>query len=195
MVCTLASSQPTFQDYFDARRYPCGEALIPYSKILVRATNWIGDAVMSLPALAAIRQRFPKAEIVALARPWVADIYEGERALDRVIRYTAARGLREWGAKFRLARQLAAERFDCAILLQNAFEAALLARLAGIPRRIGYDRDARGWLLTDAVAVPKPGDIPRHQRYYYLELLRRAGVIDEIPASDAIRLEGTRQAA
>src|SRR5438876_12160442 len=88
-------------------RYPCGEAPIPYSKILVRATNWVGDAVMSLPALAAIRQRFPSAEIVALARPWVADIYEGERALDRVIRYTAARGLREWGAKFRLARELA----------------------------------------------------------------------------------------
>src|SRR5439155_4245195 len=176
-------------------RYPCGEALIPYSKILVRATNWIGDAVMSLPALAAIRQRFPKAEIVALARPWVADIYEGERALDRVIRYTAARGLREWGAKFRLARELAAERFDCAILLQNAFEAALLARLAGIPRRIGYDRDGRGWLLTDRVAVPARGDIPRHERYYYLELLRRAGVIEDIPASESIRLEGCSAAA
>src|SRR5205823_576761 len=127
--------------------------------------------------------------------PWVADIYEGERALDRVIRYTAARGLREWGAKFRLARELAAERFDCAILLQNAFEAALLARLAGIPKRIGYDRDGRGWLLTDAVAVPKAGEIPRHQRFYYLELLRRAGLIDELPASEAIRLDNAAGAA
>jgi len=136
--------------------------LTPYSKILIRATNWIGDAVMSVPALAAIRDSFPKAEIVALARPWVADIYAGETSIDRVIRYHAARGLRDWGAKWKLAGELRRERFDCAILLQNAFEAALLARLAGIPKRIGYARDGRGWLLTDPIAVPKPGDIPRH---------------------------------
>ena len=177
------------------RRYPYGEGQISYSKILIRATNWIGDAVMSLPALGAIREAFPKAEIVALARPWVADIYEGESAVDRVIRYRAARGARDWGAKWRLARELRAERFDCAILLQNAFEAALLARLAGIPKRIGYDRDGRGWLLTDALAVPKPGEIPRHERFYYLELLRRAGVIGELPASEVIRLSGAGKAA
>jgi heptosyltransferase-2 len=150
---------------------------------------------MSVPALAAIRGRFPKAEIVVLARPWVADIYAGETSIDRVIHYHAARGLRDWGAKWKLAGELRRERFDCAILLQNAFEAALLARLAGIPKRIGYDRDGRGWLLTDPVAVPKPGDIPRHERFYYLELLRRAGVIDAIPLSGAIRLEGASQAA
>src|SRR5260370_42553393 len=137
---------------------------------------------MSVPALAAIRSSFPKAEIVVLARPWVADIYAGETSIDRVIRYHAARGLRGWGAKWNLASELRKERFDCAILLQNAFEAALLARLAGIPRRIGYDRDGRGWPLTDPVAVPKRDDIPRHERYYYLELLRRAGVIEDIPA-------------
>jgi len=169
--------------------------LTPYSKILIRATNWIGDAVMSIPALAAIRRRFPKAEIVVLARPWVADIYAGESSIDRVIPYHAARGLRDWAAKWTLAGELRRERFDCAILLQNAFEAALLVRLAGIPKRIGYDRDGRGWLLTDAVNVPKPGDIPRHERFYYLELLRRAGIVDAIPASDAIRLEGAREAA
>jgi len=169
--------------------------LITYSKILIRATNWVGDAVMSVPALAAIRRSFPKAEIVVLARPWVADIYAGETSINRVIRYHAPGGLRGWGAKWRLARGLRRERFDCAILLQNAFEAALLVWLAGIPKRIGFDRDGRGWLLTDPVAVPKPGDIPRHERFYYLELLRRAGVIDAMPPSDAIRLEGTAQAA
>ncbi|MGH9658262.1 MAG: lipopolysaccharide heptosyltransferase II, partial [Bryobacteraceae bacterium] len=87
------------------------------------------------------------------------------------------------------------ERFDCAILLQNAFEAALVARLAGIPRRIGYDRDGRRWLLTGAVPVPKPGEIPRHERFYYLELLRRAGLIERIPAVEEIRLDGAAQAA
>ncbi len=176
------------------RRYSCEGALIPYSKILIRATNWVGDAVMSLPALAAIRARFPDAEIVALARPWVADIYAGDRSLDRVILYRAAGGLRDWKAKWALARQLRAEAFDCAILLQNAFEAALLARLAGIPRRIGYDRDGRGWLLTDAIPVPEPGSIPRHQRCY-LELLRRARILDALPRSQAIRLDQAGQSA
>ncbi len=163
-------------------------------KILVRATNWIGDAVMSLPALAAIRATFPTAEIAVLARPWVADIYARQTAIDRVILYRLARGARDLGAKWDLAKQLRNEAFDCAILLQNAFEAALLVRLAGIPRRIGYDRDGRGWLLTDPIAVPKPSDIPRHQSFYYLELLRRAGILETLPASASIRLDGIDQA-
>jgi len=157
-----------------------------YLKILVRATNWVGDAVMSLPALRAIRSRYPEAHISVLAKPWVAGLYSRERFADRVIPYTAV----TLADKLRLAWRLRAEHFDCAILLQNAFEAATIARIAGIPERIGYDRDARGWLLTRAVPVPKPGEIPRHERYYYLELLRRAGVIDTVPDIAAIRLEG-----
>ncbi|MEO7142792.1 MAG: lipopolysaccharide heptosyltransferase II [Bryobacteraceae bacterium] len=161
-----------------------------YSRILVRATNWVGDAVMSLPALRALRERFPKAYIAILALPTVADLYAREPFCDRLIPYNAARGARDWTAKWRIARTLAPERFDCAILLQNAFEAALVARLAGIPERIGYARDGRGWLLTRAIAVPGRGSIPRHERFYYLELLRRAGVLDKRPANGAIRLEG-----
>lgn len=86
------------------------------------------------------------------------------------------------------------ENFDCAILLQNAFEAAAVAFLAGIPERIGYARDGRSPLLTKAIAIPKAGEIPRHERFYYLELLRRAGIIDEMPVSDRIRLEGSAAA-
>ena len=86
------------------------------------------------------------------------------------------------------ATNCGARRFDCAILLQNAFEAAWIAWLARIPARIGYKRDGRQLLLTRAVDVPKPGEIPRHERFYYLELLRRAGLIDTLPASPAIRL-------
>ncbi len=150
---------------------------------------------MSLPAIAATREAFPSAEIVVLARPWVADIYAGEPSVDRVIPWRVKGGFRDWPAKWRLTQQLKAEHFDCAILLQNAFEAALIARLAGICKRIGYDRDGRGWLLTDAIAVPKKGEIPRHERFYYLELLRRAGIVRELPQSDAIRLTAASQAA
>jgi heptosyltransferase II len=168
---------------------------VHFSKILVRATNWVGDAVMSLPALRAIRARFPDAEIALLARPWVADLYARETWCTRIIPYTAGKGARDWAGKWRAAAELRSERFDCAILLQNAFEAALIAWHARIPVRIGYDRDARGWLLTHAVRMPRPGEIPPHQRYYYLELLRRAGIIEAMPEVPAIRLEGLADAA
>jgi heptosyltransferase-2 len=166
-----------------------------YSKILVRATNWVGDAVMSLPALQALREQMPEAHITILARPWVADIYERERFADDVIPYSSPRGWTDLSGKLRLARELRAHQFDCAVLLQNAFEAAALAWLAGIPNRIGYNRDARGWLLTNAVPPPREGEIPKHQRFYYLELLRRSGLLNDLPASESIRLHGARDAA
>jgi heptosyltransferase-2 len=162
-------------------------------RVLVRATNWIGDAVMSLPAIRAVRQRYPHAHIALLARPWVADLYARESAIDEIIPYSARPGLHELRNKWALARSL--REFDAAILLQNAFEAAAVTRLAGIPLRVGYDRDARGWLLTHAVPVPRAGEIPRHERYYYLELLRRAGILTSLPDVPAIRLEGRTAAA
>jgi len=161
------------------------------SRVCVRATNWLGDAVMSLPSIRAIRQIFPHAHIALVARPWVADLYARERSIDRVIPYTPRKGL---AAKRAFAAMLRREHFDAAILLQNAFDAALLAWLAGIPERIGYNRDARGLLLTQAISVPEPGDIPRHQRFYYLELLRRAGMLERFPETGAIRLEGIDEA-
>lgn len=149
---------------------------------------------MSLPALRAIRARFPNAHVAVLARPWVADLYAREPFADEVIPLTSARGARDFGGKWRVATELRARKFDCAILLQNAFEAALITWLARIPRRIGYDRDGRGLLLTDAIPVPGAGETPRHQRFYYLELLRRAGILPEFPADDSVRLEGAAAA-
>jgi heptosyltransferase-2 len=154
---------------------------LDFSNILVRATNWVGDAVMSLPALRAIRERFSTARISVLAKPWVADLYGRESFIDEIILYS---GQSPW----RTGHQLRSRRFDCAILLQNAFEAAWIAWLARIPTRIGYKRDGRQLLLTRAVNVPKPGQIPRHERFYYLELLRRAGIIGALPESEEIRL-------
>ncbi|MEQ1948818.1 MAG: lipopolysaccharide heptosyltransferase II [Bryobacteraceae bacterium] len=158
----------------------------PYRKILVRATNWVGDAVMSLPALRALREQFPTSEICILAKPWVADLYGREPFCDRMIPYSP----KTLGEKWAAGRALAKENFDCAILLQNAFEAAMVAFAAGIPERIGYARDGRSFLLTKAISVPERGSIPPHERFYYLELLRRAGIINKLPESDAIRLDG-----
>ncbi len=145
---------------------------------------------MSLPALQAIRGRFPRADRRP-ARPWVGDIYAREPFADRVILLTAGRGTKDLGGIWRAAQSLRPERFDCAILLQNAFEAALIAWLAGIPRRIGYNRDGRGLLLTDPIRLPAAAEIPSHQRFYYLEMLRRAGLLDGNPSDAPIRLEKT----
>ena len=149
---------------------------------------------MSLPAIRAVRNRYPEASIAVLAKPWVGDLYAREKCIDYVIPYSARGGLREWGAKRQFAQQLRKERFNCAILLQNAFEAALIVWMAGIPRRIGYNRDGRGWLLTDAIPVPEPGDIPRHERFYYLELLRRVEICPILPPVSSIELDGREEA-
>jgi heptosyltransferase-2 len=164
-------------------------------KILVRATSWVGDAVLSLPALQALRESHPAAEIHILARPWVSGLYGRESFCDELIPYEAPRGWHGFGEKQRLAADLRRRRFDCAILLQNAFEAAALVRWAGIPQRIGYARDARGWLLTHPIPVPRPGEIPRHQRFYYLELLKRAKLIPAYETDSVIRLNGMAAAA
>lgn len=143
--------------------------------ILVRATNWIGDAIMTLPAVRTIRENFPQAKITVLAQPWVADIFTANPLVDRVMVYHKKTSHAGLTGMWRLSRELAAERFDLAILLQNAFEAALLARLARIPVIAGFNRDARGLLLTHPVTVTREIK-SRHQVYYYQYLLTALGL-------------------
>ncbi|HSU30633.1 MAG TPA: lipopolysaccharide heptosyltransferase II [Bryobacteraceae bacterium] len=165
------------------------------SRILVRATNWVGDAVMSLPALQALREQFPRAHISILAKPWVAGLYRREPFCDELIPYGPTKGWKGWGERWAIAQDLRRRKFDCAVLLQNAFEAAAIAYLAGIPRRIGYNRDARGSLLTHPIPVPKVGETPTHQRFYYLELLKRAKLIPGYAPDASVRLFGASEAA
>lgn len=154
-------------------------------KILIRSTNWIGDAIMTTPAVRTIRQNFPEAHIAILAYPWVADIFRNCPHVDAVISYDKRgehQGLR---GLWRLGRQLAAAEFDAAILLQNAFEAAMLATLAGIPLRAGYVRDARRLLLTHPVKI-SPEVRGRHQVHYYQELCAGLGLT---PGPDRLFLQ------
>jgi len=157
-------------------------------KILVRAPNWVGDAVMAIPAMEAIRRAHTTAEICILARPAVADLILGQPFADRVLPYNFRGEDCGWAGRERLIAQLRKEKFDSAVLLQNAFEAAWLAWRTGIPERIGYARDARGPLLTKSIAVPQESEIPKHESYYYLELLRRAGWMEGSLPISPIRL-------
>jgi heptosyltransferase-2 len=143
-------------------------------KILIRGTNWIGDAILTLPAVAAIRATYPQAHIAVLVKPWVADIYGLFSAIDEVIiyenKFDTPTGV------FRLARMLKGKKFDAAILLQNAIEAAIIVLAAGIPLRAGYDSDARGILLTHR--VHRTEEIRKvHQIDYYLEMVKALGCV------------------
>jgi heptosyltransferase II len=157
-------------------------------KILIRATNWVGDAILALPALRAVRKRFPGAEIAILARPYVADIYRDQEICNQLIPYDPKGSHAGFFGRERLAAELRAQKFDVALLLQNAFDAAWLAWRANIPERIGYARDARSFLLTRAIPLPRHGEIPTHEKFYYLELLRRAGWLDSVQDESFIGL-------
>jgi heptosyltransferase II len=157
-------------------------------KILVRATNWVGDAVMSIPALRAIRARWPSAAIAILARPWVADLYRGQGYADRILVYDSKSEHKGFWGKERLAAALRMEKFDVAMLFQNAFDAAWIAWRAGVPERIGYARDGRSWLLTRVIPLAAKGQRPAHEVYDYLEMLRRAGWLERLPHVDEISI-------
>ncbi len=147
-------------------------------KILVRAPNWIGDCVLSLPALKALREYYKDAEIIILARPWVADVFYGSPFLTRVMLYDDKdihRGIKGF---FRLIKELKRKRFDLAVLFQNAFRAALIAMFAGIPLRLGYRRDGRGMLLSKGLRPFYEKERKEHHIYYYMNLLAPLGIVN-----------------
>ena len=153
---------------------------ISVDRLLVVMPSWLGDTVMATPALRALRALYPNAHITALIRVAIRPIIEGCPWVDRII---TVRSRRHRGTDGRraghvaLARRLAAGRFDTAVLLPNSFRSALLTRMAGISRRIGYDRDGRGFLLTDRLLPRrgKDGFVPVSTRDYYLGIARYLG--------------------
>ena len=172
--------------------------LLARARILVRVPNWVGDAVICLPALRLLRNVLPEAEIVLLARPWVRDVFPIEEMAVRVIPYDTNGEHGGVRGRLRMAGSLRTERFDAAILFQNAFDAALISWLSGIPIRAGYSRQGRRPLLTHAAAPPRKGDGLGHEAYYYLELLCRLGLVEQYPEVAHIALpasEGSRRSA
>ena len=142
-------------------------------RLLIVSPNWLGDAIMALPALGDVRRHFPAARLIVAARRAVASLFSLSPVVDDVI-------VMEWAGRF-LARgprrrdeaTLREARADAALLLPNSFASAWLVKQAGIPERWGYAADLRGPLLSRAVARPA---IRRHQSEYYRHLVRELGV-------------------
>jgi heptosyltransferase II len=150
----------------------------PPKKILVVQPNWVGDAVMATPTLRAIRELYPDAHIAYLMRRYVKPVYTGMPWADQLITYRTGKSHSKTGkGLIDLARRLRAGRFDTAILLPNSFKSALLCKMARIPQILGYDRDGRGFLLSDRLLPVKDKGkfVPLPIIKYYLGLARYLG--------------------
>ena len=134
-------------------------------RIAVRLPNWLGDTIMAVPALAALRAAWPEADVLA-AGPW-ASLLAGQDLAAVLVHCPRA-----WGERLRAADEVARFGPELAIVLPNSLEAALAAWYSGARRRVGFARGGRSELLTDAVTMPEPRP---HQIDEYLLLTARAG--------------------
>ena len=145
------------------------------ARILVKEVNWLGDVVMSLPALRAIRHAYPRAHLAVLIKKDLASFFDGARWIDEVIPYSVGRGLSGFFDRRRIVGEIRSRRFDLAVLFPNSFESALWITMAGIRRRAGFVADARGAMLT-LKASPPPEALTGHQVSYWLAMVRATGV-------------------
>jgi heptosyltransferase-2 len=143
----------------------------PGHHILIRGTNWIGDSVMSLAALRELRRLYPEHHLSLLVTPWVSGLFEGQEIVDEIIPFQTSGSA--WRDLIQLRGRL--RHFETAILFQNAFRAAAVMLISGIPERIGYATDGRSLLLTRR-ARPRIKELDRHQIYSYLDLLYQTGL-------------------
>ena len=135
-------------------------------RVVVRGTNWVGDSVMSVPALRALRRVLPDAKITLVLRPSAKGLFADADFVDELLVYdrrsvfSVASQIKEWRQR----------KFDLAVLFQNAFEAAVIPFLAGVPLRLGYATELRQTMLTHPVALPDWRS-SRHEVFYYLYLI------------------------
>lgn len=137
-------------------------------KILVRGTNWVGDAVMTIPALRHLRRIFPDARLALHTRSWAEGIFRDAALFDEILTFDKTKSkIKDALAQ---AKELKKDEFDLAVLFPNSFETALVAKMAKIPRRFGYSKEGRSFLLTDSIEIPAWKET-RHEVFYYLNLV------------------------
>jgi len=135
-------------------------------RVVVRGTNWVGDSVMSIPALRALRRVLPDARITLVLRPGVRGLFADADFIDELLVYDR----RNMFSAFGQVREWKKRNFDLALLFQNAFEAALIPFLAGVPLRLGYATESRRAMLSHPLALPDWRST-RHEVFYYLYLV------------------------
>jgi heptosyltransferase II len=132
-----------------AASHPPSPGLHP-RRILVRSVNWLGDAVMTTPALIRLRERFPEAHITLFIPQKLKELWLNFPAVNETICFAPGEGV------FAVSRILKSNHFDLSLVLPNSPRSAIESWLARVPKRIGYARPWRNWFLTDAVPS-RPG--------------------------------------
>jgi heptosyltransferase-2 len=157
-----------------------------FDRILVRMPNWLGDVVMATPLLRTLREAYPRARLDILVQPGGALVLEGVPFVDDVLLYRRKGEHAGLVGMRRMAAELRARRYELGIVCPNSFSSALLFRLAGVRRRLGWSYGGRGFLLTDRLVPRMRGHrrVPRPMPQYYLDLARHLGC--EVLAEDAV---------
>jgi lipopolysaccharide heptosyltransferase II len=148
-----------------------------YKKILIVRTDRIGDVVLSTPVIEALRKTYPQSWIAFMTRPYTADILQGNPLLDEIIIYDKDGRQRGWLANIIFALSLRKKKFDVAIILNATNRAHIITCLAGIPKRVGYERRC-SFLLTDKIKDEKSKGL-KHESAYNFDLLKLIGVNEE----------------
>lgn len=157
-------------------------------KTLVRATNWVGDVVMSRPALRALKAADPSGRLAVLARPWVAELYRLAEEVDDVLVDDASGRHAGGPGRARLADEVRDGGFDRALILPTSFSTALVLSRAGVPERIGYRGEGRGPLLTRALRLDLVAG--EHQVWKHLRLAAAAGA--PLPAAPDVSWDASK---
>ncbi len=145
-----------------------------YKRILIARTDRVGDVLLSTPVIKALRDEFPCAYIAMIVSPYAKEIVEGNPYLDEVIIYDKDGKHKSWRRTVKFASRLKKKRFDLAVILHPTNRVHLIAFLAGIRRRLGYNRKL-GFLLTDRLKHTKQlGE--KHELEYNLDLLKHIGI-------------------
>jgi len=150
---------------------------MPPTRVLVKEVNWLGDVVMSLPALRAVRRAYPQAHLAVLVQRQLASFFDGAAWVDEIMPYSLRGGMAGLVDRLRIVAGIRARHFDLAVLLPKSFDSALWATLARVPLRAGLASDARGWMLTHTTTLA-PASLHPHQVHSYLQMLHDTLAID-----------------
>lgn len=134
--------------------------------ILIIAPNWIGDAVMTQPLLAALKEQYPESKIDVLASNWVAPIYRAYSEVHEVIEAKFEHKKLQWGLRRQLAKELSFKKYQACFVLPNSLKSALIPWLANIPFRIGYRGEWRFGLINLALDNPSKINRPPMVEHY-----------------------------